>query len=69
MATSTEIYKGKSKMYKGVYIYECKGKLVYKGIIGKQAGGNFTNEREAAIFCDKALINQGKEPVNILIRK
>ena len=69
MATSKEIYKGKSKMYKGVYIYELRGELVYKGMIGKQKKGNFKTEREAAIFCDKALINQGKEPVNILVRK
>jgi len=32
---STEIYKGKSEKYKGVYLYEFRGEIKYKAASGK----------------------------------
>jgi len=67
--TSNAIYIGKSKKYKYVSIEQLKGELVYRGRVGKQYSNRFKTEREAAIFADMALINQGREPVNIFVRK
>ncbi len=65
---STEIYKGKSDKYKGVYLYELRGEIKYKAGFGGTVHGFFDTEREAAIYYDKQRINRGKEPVNILKR-
>ena len=63
---SKAIYKGKSKLYKGVYILEySKGQLKYWGHSHKRAKG-FDTEREAAIFVDTVLIEKHKPPVNVL---
>lgn len=64
-------YKGKSK-YKYVSCQELNGELVWRGVFLKNGSGNgktFKTEREAALYVDKKLIEQGKEPVNILVRK
>jgi len=63
---STEIYKGKSEKYKGVYLYELRGEIKYKAGSGKMLHGFFDTEREAAVYYDKQMINKGKKPVNIL---
>ncbi len=65
---STLIYKGKSDKYKRVYIYEIKDVIMYQGVFGKKHR-YFKTEKEAALFVDKKLIELGKEPVNILVRK
>lgn len=63
---SRAIYKGKSTVYKGVYIQEySKGVLKFWGHSHKRGRG-FDTEREAAIFVDTVLIENNKRPVNIL---
>jgi hypothetical protein len=63
-------YVGKSKIYKGVYLYRRNGRQeVYFGEIQKKKKGGFETERQAAIWVDMRLIEAGKEPVNILKRK
>tara|TARA_Y100000389_G_C17315642_1_gene440298 strand:- start:378 stop:578 length:201 start_codon:yes stop_codon:yes gene_type:complete len=64
-------YKGKSK-YKYVSQQELNGELVWRGVFFKNGSGNgktFKTEREAALYVDKKLIENGKEPVNILVHK
>jgi len=63
-------YKCKSDKYKYVYVYEVhKDKsLWYKAQIGRKSR-NFRDEKAAAKWADIRLINEGKEPVNILKRK
>jgi hypothetical protein len=63
---SIEIYKGKSKKYKGVYIYEMRNEIKYKAGSGVMATRFFDTEREAALHFDKMMIFKGKSPVNIL---
>lgn len=64
---SIEIYKGKSKKYKGVYIYEMRNEIKYKASSGIMMSTRFFDtEREAAIYYDMQRINKGKSPVNIL---
>lgn len=58
---------GKSK-YKYVSQIDTAGKIWWRGAI-YGSGKNFKTEREAAIYIDKRLIEKGKEPVNILVRK
>jgi len=59
----------KSSIYKYVRMWECeKGYIKYTaGVGGKTL--SFDTEKEAAIFVDKWLIKNGKEPVNILVRR
>lgn len=68
MATQLK-YISKSENYKYVQLYESKDKkqrwraAIYGNAI------YFDTEREAAICIDKRLINNGKNPLNILIKK
>ena len=59
----------KSK-YKYVWAHWTQGKyLWWKGVVqhnGVRRGKDFKNERDAALWCDKALIEFGLPPVNIL---
>ena len=57
----------KSK-YKYVSQIETAGVKWWRGAI-YGSGKNFKTERKAAIYVDKRLIEKGKEPVNILVRK
>ena len=58
---------GKSK-YKYVSQIELSTGEWWRGAIYGN-GKSFRTEREAAIYIDKRLIEKGKEPVNILVRK
>lgn len=60
-------YLGKSK-YKYVSQIELSTGKWWRGVIYGN-GKSFRAEREAAIYIDKRLIEKGKEPVNILVRK
>ena len=66
--THDKTYKSK---YKYVYrsISRVDGSFIFRGQLNKN-GSNVTkwleNERDAAIWVDKCLIEQGKEPINIL---
>ena len=66
MASGLKII-GKSK-YKYVSQIETAGNVWWRGVIYGN-GKSFKTEREAAIYIDKRLIEKGKEPVNILVRK
>jgi len=61
----------KSELYKGVYhAYKKHGKEDERWRCVLDGLTTYHNtEREAAIAFDKKLINKGKEPVNVLIRK
>jgi hypothetical protein len=62
-------YLNKSSLYKHVYLYITDKKVIrFKGMFGKKQK-YFKTEKEVAKFADLKLIEQGKEPVNILIRK
>ena len=65
-------YLGGSQ-YKYVSKQRLGGKIVWRGTFfnknGKGNGKSFPTEREAALYVDKKLIGNGKEPVNILKRK
>lgn len=64
-------YVGPSK-YKYVTEQLIDGKTMWRGMFyknGSRNGKSFETEREAAIYVDKKLLEQGKEPVNILVRK
>ncbi len=57
--------------YKGVSLLECSRKVytkVWRGNLGKKQK-YFETEKEAAKWVDLRLIEQGKEPVNVLVRK
>jgi len=62
----------KSQKYKGVYYFQKDGlgyyfyKLIIKGCV---FNGSYKTEKEAAIAYDIKLIDNGKEPVNVLKRK
>lgn len=60
----------KSDLYKYVELHRFGKKEMWKGAASKTRNGKcFDTEREAAIYVDKQLLEQGKEPVNILVRK
>ena len=64
-------YIGGSK-YKYVSNIEVDGDILWRGVFFKNGKGNgksFKTEREAAIYVDKKLIENEKEPINILVRK
>ena len=62
-------YLNKSSLYEYVYLYITDKEVIrYKGMVDKKQK-YFKTEKEAAKFADLKLIEQGKEPVNILIRK
>lgn len=68
MATQLK-YISKSEKYKYVSLYEDKYK---KERWQANLYGNsryFDTEREAAICIDKKLIDKGKQPINILVKK
>ena len=68
----TKKYVGKSKMYKHVYIHEIDGQHYYRALINLGLGNwgkFFESERQAALAVDKKLLESGKEPVNILVKK
>ncbi|MBD3198035.1 MAG: hypothetical protein GF317_23495 [Candidatus Lokiarchaeota archaeon] len=57
-----------SDRYKYVQMYRFGKKMMWRGLAGKKGYGKyFSTEREAAIYVDKQLIEQRKEPVNILV--
>jgi len=62
--------KTKSLIYKGVYRVRSHGKYIWRAENKKfKFSHPFETEREAAIAYDKVLINNQKEPVNILKKK
>ena len=61
-------YIGKSKKYKGVYIFQ-KNRFVYYYVGGIKNQKTFATEREAALFYDCERIANNKQPVNILKQK
>ena len=66
-------YLGSNKQFKYVYEYrEPNGSITYEGHIQinkKVTKCMFPTAREAAIYVDKILIQNGKDPVNVLKRK
>ena len=70
MATSATKYTGKSKKYKHVYEYvSSNGNITFEGKVFGYRKQGFLDERKCALWVDKQLLEQGKEPVNILVRK
>lgn len=61
------IKNGSSFKYVQKYLTESKEERYYAKV-GRKCK-SFANERDAAKFVDLKLIEQGKEPVNILVRK
>ncbi len=59
----------KSDKYKYVYLFETKEGEERWGVMVVGNSKYYDTEREAALSVDKRLINKGKEPVNILVRK
>jgi hypothetical protein len=68
MAVNAFKYIENSKTYKYVQKYKEGDKIKWLGKV-LRTGKTFKTEREAALYVDKVLINKGKEPVNILVRK
>lgn len=68
MATHAFKYIENSNSYKYVQKYRNGCEIKWLGKVLNR-GKTFETEREAALYVDKALISQGKEPVNILVRK
>jgi len=69
MATGMRYIRQSDKYkYVGLYIDNKTGRDVW---LGKRwnSGKYFDNERSAAIYVDKQLLEKGKNPVNILVRK
>jgi len=66
---------GKKKLpkgkYKNVYSYALpNGQIVHQSYISKYKWSAYhDSEKKAAIAVDKFLINKGKEPINVLVRK
>jgi len=61
--------KYETSKYKYV-IKEIKNDLIrWKITIKRYSQKRYKTEREAALAADKIMISQGKEPVNILVRK
>lgn len=70
MVSFQKKYLGKSKKYK--YVYKCRdgsGNETYDGIVCKTRKQGFLDERKCALWVDKMLLSNNKEPVNILVRK
>lgn len=61
----------KSYLYKYVELHRVGKKEMWRGAAGRKTlnGKYFDTERQAAVYVDKQLIEQGKDPVNILVRK
>ena len=59
----------KSSKYKYVAKMECEKGFIRWRACCLGASKSFKNERDAAKWVDLRLIEKGKEPVNILIRK
>ncbi len=60
----------KSDKYKYVTLIMYNGVEKWQSSLGKWGGGKvFNSEREAALNADKRLLEKGKKPVNILVRK
>ena len=59
----------KSDKYKYVQVEYKNEKTYYRLWMNGYTKKCYKTEREAAIAADKILIEQGKEPVNILVRK
>ena len=60
----------KSDKYKYVHLILYNGVEKWQSALGAFGGSKvFDTEREAALNADKRLLEKGKEPVNILIRK
>ena len=68
MASHSLKYIENSKKYKYVQKYKLGDEIRWLGKV-LRTGKTFENERDAALYVDKVLLNKGKEPVNILIRK
>lgn len=68
MAVTNLNYKHKSKNYKNVYLYAKNGEELWLATLGKKQKF-FKTEKQAGRFIDLKLIEQGKEPINILVRK
>jgi len=68
MATHNLKYIEGSKTYKYVSKYKLGDEIRWLGKV-LRTGKTFETEREAALYVDKVLLNKGKEPVNILVRK
>jgi len=68
MAQHAFKYIENSKTYKYVQKYKEGDKIKWLGKV-LRIGKTFETEREAALYVDKVLLNKGKEPVNILVRK
>ena len=62
-------YLGKSDKYKGVYRVELSNIPYWYASQGKYKKTGFETEREAGLWVDMRLIEEGEEPVNILKRK
>ncbi len=60
----------KSELYKNVYKRQRmdNGAIYFEGRV-LQISKSFDNERDAALFVDKVLVNHFREPRNILKRK
>lgn len=67
--------RGKKKLpkgkYKNVYSYELPtGEILHQSFLPKYKWSAYHNtEKKAAIAVDMFLINKGKEPINVLVRK
>jgi len=61
------IKNGSSFKYVKKYLTESKEERYFASVGTKCK--SFTDERDAAKFVDMKLIEKGKEPVNILVRK
>lgn len=63
-------YIGKSLNYKNVYSYSTFNNTIeFNGKILGLSKCGFLTERDAALWVDKTLIRNGKQPINILILK
>ena len=67
--------RGKKKLpkgkYKNVYSYELPtGEIVHQSYLPKYKWSAYhDSEKKAAIAVDMFLINKGKKPINVLVRK
>ena len=68
MASHSLKYIENSKKYKYVQKYKLGDKIKWLGKV-LRTGKTFENERDAALYVDKVLLNKGKKPVNILVPK
>ena len=63
------VTKYEPSKYKYVNVEPRNGKVFYRIGVPNHSKKRYKTEREAAIAVDKILIGQGKEPINILVRK